>query len=157
SLADPSKTLESASGTQTQVLAAPQLPVAGLTSVDIGTLTPGTITMDTSATPATLTITGSGVDIWNAADSFRFAGTSATGDYSLTAKLMEKPSKGPGNSEAWVKAGVMIRESLDPAARNVMVAGTSGNGIAFQYRQTYNTAGTSNVSQQGTKDAATTY
>jgi len=154
SLADPTKTVESAPGTLSQVLATPQLPVAGLTSIDIGTMTPGTTTMDDKGV---LTITASGVDIWNASDSFRLAGTTATGDYSLTAKLIEKPSKGAGNTEAWVKAGVMIRESLDPAARAVMVAGTSGNGVAFQYRQTYNTAGASDVSQQGTKDSATTY
>ena len=35
-------------------------------------------------------------------------------------------------AQAWAKAGLMIRESLDPVAQNVMVALTPGNGAVFQ-------------------------
>jgi regulation of enolase protein 1 (concanavalin A-like superfamily) len=40
------------------------------------------------------------------------------------------------NTNAWAKAGVMIRENLDANARHAMVAVTPGNGVAFQRRAT---------------------
>lgn len=138
-----------------QVLAEPQVPIAGLVSMDINTLNPGSTTLDNNNV---LTITGSGTDIWDATDGFRFAATTMTGDYSLTAKLLAKPAGGAGDTSTWVKAGVMIRETLDPGSRNAIVAASSGNGVEFQERQNYrDNAGTSLISQQGTKDAATTY
>jgi hypothetical protein len=156
SLADPTKSLEGAPSAQ--VLGEPQVPIAGLVSMDINTLNLGTTTLDTSGAKPVLTITGSGTDIWDATDGFRFATTSMTGDYSLTAAVLAKPTDGAGNTSTWVKAGVMIRETLDPGSRNAIVATSSGNGVEFQERQNYrDNAGTSLMSQQGTKDAATTY
>jgi len=146
--------VESVSGSA-QVLAEPQVPIAGLVSMDINTLNPGTTTLDNKGV---LTITGSGTDIWDATDGFRFAATTMTGDYSLTAAVLSKPAPGAGNTSTWVKAGVMIRETLDPGSRDSLVAASSGNGVEFQERQNYrDNAGTSLMSQQGTKDAATTY
>jgi hypothetical protein len=149
--------VESVTGSS-QALAEPQVPIAGLVSMDINTLNPGTTTLDTTGAKPTLTITGSGTDIWDATDGFRFAATSMSGDYSLTAAVLSKPTAGAGNTSAWVKAGVMIRETLDPGSRDALVAASSGNGVEFQERQNYrDNAGTSLMSQQGTKDAATTY
>lgn len=73
SLADSTQLLE---GTpSTQILATPQVPVqvgaGAVTSIDIGTTTPGTTTLDNNGV---LTITASGGDIWTAADSFRLIG-----------------------------------------------------------------------------------
>jgi len=38
------------------------------------------------------------------------------------------------NVNVWSKAGVMIRESLDPGAVNAFIAVTPGNGATWQYR-----------------------
>ena len=40
------------------------------------------------------------------------------------------------NTNAWAKAGVMFRETLDPGSRNVFVPLTPANGVVFQGRPT---------------------
>src|SRR5205807_91428 len=134
------------------VLATPQVPIGGLTSIDIGTTTPGTTALDNNGV---LTITASGADIWNTTDSFRFVATAVSGDFSLSAKLLAKPAGGPKNTSTWVKAGVMVRESLDPGSREAYVVSTSGNGVVFGDRPAYQSSNSAN--QNGTSDAKTTY
>lgn len=137
------------------VLAEPQVPIApGFYSYDLGTLTPGATKLDGGV----LTVTGSGADIWNATDSFRFVGMPVFGDYSLSAKLLEKPALGPDNKSPWVKVGVMIRETLDPGARNGMVAATTGNGVQFQWRRGYRQSDPDSLAAAtGTSSAETQY
>ena len=60
----------------------------------------------------TITMSGGGTDIWNTADQFRFACKPLIGDGTLIAKV-----ESVGNTDPWAKAGVMIRESLDPGAQ----------------------------------------
>jgi hypothetical protein len=157
SLADPTQILE---GTPSaQILATPQAPVqvaaGSLTSIDIGTITPGTTALDNSGV---LTITASGADISNASDSFRLVGGAVAGNYSISAKLLEKPAPGTGNTSTWVKGGIMIRESLDPSAREAWLTATSGNGVEFGHRTIYNSSdATSLGSTVGTNNAKTTY
>src|SRR6266542_3210343 len=81
-------------------------------SYDIGTSRAGSTTLDSNGM---LTITASGLDIWNAGDGFRFVGTTHDGNISMTAKILEKPTT--ANPDGWARAGLMIRESLDPASR----------------------------------------
>ena len=40
------------------------------------------------------------------------------------------------NTDGWAKAGVMIRESLNPGSEHASVFITPSNGVAFQYRAT---------------------
>ena len=54
------------------------------------------------------TVSGSGTDIWNAADDFRFVYKRLTGDGSILVKVDSLV-----NTNVWAKAGVMIRQSLD--------------------------------------------
>ena len=75
------------------------------------------------------TVKGSGDDIWNTADAFRFVYQPLSGDGSIVARVTSIT-----NTDSWAKAGVMIRESLDANARHAMVAVTAGNGVAFQRR-----------------------
>jgi hypothetical protein len=77
----------------------------------------------------TITMSGSGTDIWNTVDEFRFACKSLTGDGTMVAKV-----ESVGNTDPWAKAGVMIRESLDPGARFAAVYATPGNGVRYQAR-----------------------
>ncbi len=74
-------------------------------------------------------VSGSGMDIWNNGDAFRFLYQSRTGDGYLTARVTSLTP-----SDVWAKAGVMIRESLDSGARNVYMALTASNGLTFQNR-----------------------
>jgi hypothetical protein len=121
--------------TSAPVLALPQTPIlGGLYSYDIGTSTPGSTALDNNGV---LTISGSGNDIQGINDQFRFVATPMSGDYSITAKILDKPAPGPGNTSAWIKAGVMIRESLAPGSRMTDVFLTSGNGIGMENRRGY--------------------
>ena len=89
----------------------------------------------------TYTVTGSGNDIWNDNDNFHYVYKSLTGDGRLTARVV---SIGGTSSNNWQKAGVMIRENLDPNSVNVMMGmsqggagtgGADGHGDMFQWRE----------------------
>jgi hypothetical protein len=75
------------------------------------------------------TITGAGADIQGAADAFRFDYVTATGDCTITGRVVSVQ-----NVDTWSKAGVMIRQGLDAGAANAFVAVTPGNGVTWQYR-----------------------
>ncbi|MCP4612307.1 MAG: hypothetical protein GY845_26725 [Planctomycetes bacterium] len=80
----------------------------------------------------TITMSAAGTDIWGTADEFRFAYKQLSGDGEIAARVTDI---GPG-SNAWAKAGVMIRETLDPSSKHAMTVITAGNGggAAFQWR-----------------------
>jgi regulation of enolase protein 1 (concanavalin A-like superfamily) len=84
----------------------------------------------------TFTVAGSGADIWNGADEFHFVHQPGSGDCSVTARVGSLQ-----NTNAWAKAGVMIREGTGANAKHAMMVVTPGNGLAFQYRNS--TGGTS--------------
>jgi hypothetical protein len=90
---------------------------------------PGSAARD--AATDTITIRGSGEDIFNSVDQGYFVGKNAAGDIQITVKLNELPRA--DNGEA--KAGIMIRESLEPNARNIMFWASPTNGGRFQYRR----------------------
>ncbi|GEM_PF-343972 len=74
-------------------------------------------------------INGSGADIWNTADSFRYVYLPLNGDGRITARVdcMQ-------NTATWAKAGLMFRESLDPASRHAIAFLTPSNGTSLQRR-----------------------
>lgn len=76
------------------------------------------------------TVTAAGSDIWGTADAFRFVHQTMTGDGVVTVRLTSV-----SNTDAWTKAGVMMREDLAPDSPHAFVLGTPGsNGFAFQRR-----------------------
>jgi len=81
----------------------------------------------------TYTMTGSGADIWNVngveADEFHFAYKMLTGAGSIIARV-----ESVENTNGWAKAGVMIRESLDPDSAHAFACVTPANGVAAQGR-----------------------
>jgi hypothetical protein len=79
----------------------------------------------------TFTVSGSGADIWGTADAFHYMFTSVGSDVTMTARVTSL-----SNTNAWSKAGVMMRESLAPGSRDVMVIVSPGRGVAMQYRGT---------------------
>jgi len=77
----------------------------------------------------TYTMTASGADIWNNADEFHYAYKSLTGAGSIVARV-----ESVENTNAWAKAGVMIRDTLDPGSRHAMMIVSATSGLSFQYR-----------------------
>jgi RHS repeat-associated protein len=112
-------------------------------SQDIGSPTLAGSFSDNGA--GTVTLTGSGADIWGTSDQFRFAYRSLTGNGSITALVASQTTTDP-----WAKAGVMIRGSLDPAAANAALLVTPGNGETFQRRTTAGGSSTDNATGSGT-------
>ncbi len=77
----------------------------------------------------TYTVTGIGVDIWEAVDDFHYAYKHLNGDGGITACL-----ESVENVNEWSKAGVMIRSTLEPDSPNVMLLVTPSGRLSFQYR-----------------------
>jgi PQQ-like domain len=111
-------------GTQ-QASPSPICP-SGWTCSDIGNPTP---TGDQSVGGSNWTVEGGGADIWDVADSFRYAYQSIAGDGSVSAHL---GSQTP--TDAWAKAGVMMRASADPGSPYYAAFVTPGHGVAVQSR-----------------------
>jgi hypothetical protein len=79
----------------------------------------------------TYTITASGTDITGTADEFHFAYKMMSGPGSITAQVVSVSDTDP-----WAKAGVMIRETLEPGSKHALAAVTPGNGVASEGRIT---------------------
>ena len=101
---------------------------SGMTGIDIGSV--GVAGSNTSS-GGTFTVKGSGADIWNNTDAFRFVYRPLAGDGTIVARVTAVQ-----NTDAWAKAGVMIRDTLAPDSRHVFMALTPGNGSAYQRRPT---------------------
>jgi hypothetical protein len=89
----------------------------------------------------TFTITGSGADVWGTADAFHYAYRTMTGDGTMIARVATVQ-----DVATWVKAGVMIRETLDPGSTHALILVSAAKGVAFQRREatggiSVNTAG----------------
>jgi len=77
----------------------------------------------------TYTMTASGTDIWDTADEYHYAYKTLTGVGTIQAKVLSVD-----NTNSWAKAGVMIRESLDPGSLHASMVVTPANGVSFQRR-----------------------
>jgi phosphatidylserine/phosphatidylglycerophosphate/cardiolipin synthase-like enzyme len=122
----------------------PPLP-AGWSHADIGNVGfTGDTTFD--GTSGTFTVKAAGSDVWNAADSFHFAYRALSGDGFIVARV-----RSLGNTSPSAKAGVMIRETLDPGSVNAFMTVTPSKGTAFQQRQT---PGAATIATAGTMNKA---
>jgi beta-glucanase (GH16 family)/regulation of enolase protein 1 (concanavalin A-like superfamily) len=74
----------------------------------------------------TYTVTGSGADIWNQSDNFQYVYQPVTGDGSIVARVVSQD-----NTDGYAKAGVMIRETLDPTSAHALVDLTPSHGAEF--------------------------
>ncbi|MGH9142367.1 MAG: hypothetical protein ACRD2I_14640 [Vicinamibacterales bacterium] len=89
----------------------------------------GTASGSVTTSGVTLTTTGRGADIWGSADAFYYVSMPYSSDVTVTARV-----RSIAGTEAWAKAGVMIRDDLTPGSRHVMAVVTPGKGVAMQYR-----------------------
>jgi len=92
--------------------------------------------------PGTYTVTAAGADIWDLRypwedandpyhDEFHFVYVAMPpGAHTITAQVLSLV-----NTNAWAKAGVMMRDTLSGGSRHAFVCISPGNGAAFQWRQ----------------------
>jgi hypothetical protein len=76
------------------------------------------------------TVGASGHDIWDNADDFRFVYKQLNGNGSVTVKVESLV-----NTNAWAKAGVMIRESLAGGSTMAYMIQSFSSGASFGWRQ----------------------
>ncbi len=77
----------------------------------------------------TYTMSASGLDIWDLSDEFRYAYKTLSGDGSIIARVVSVE-----NTNEWAKAGVMIRETLEPFSVHGLMCVTPAGRSAFQNR-----------------------
>ena len=82
-----------------------------------------------SQSNGTITMQGSGADVWGTADAFRYAFKAVNGDCTITERVVSMT-----NTATWAKAGLMIRGSLSASAPNALLYISPANGIVFQVR-----------------------
>jgi len=83
----------------------------------------------TEAPLGTYTITASGTDITGQLDGFHYAYKMLTGPGSIIARIVSVDNTGP-----WAKAGVMVRETLEPGSKHALICVTPNNGVASVVR-----------------------
>ncbi len=98
----------------------------GWTCADIGS---PALAGSQSLNGGTWTIQGAGGDIWGTSDQFRYIAQTLSADGSVSAHITAQT-----NTSSWAKAGVMLRQTSDPASAYYAVFVTPGNGIVVQYR-----------------------
>lgn len=75
------------------------------------------------------TVRGAGADIWGAADAFRYVYQSVSGDTALVARVSSVQ-----NTNAYAKAGIMLRESVAAGAAHVILDVRPDGSIEFMKR-----------------------
>ncbi|MGB2862222.1 MAG: PA14 domain-containing protein [Sedimentisphaerales bacterium] len=104
------------------------------TEKDVNTLTiwfRGNLAGFVEEPAGTYTMTASGTDIWDTADEFRYAFKQLSGAGTISAQVLSVQ-----NTNGWAKAGVMIRETLEPGSKHAFMDITPGYGASFQVRNT---------------------
>jgi hypothetical protein len=89
----------------------------------------GAITFDPST--EIYSISGAGGDMSGTADRGYFASRWVRGDFQITTRILDKPTR----TGIGARAGVMVRESLEGPSRMVFLAGTAAVGVVFQSRR----------------------
>jgi regulation of enolase protein 1 (concanavalin A-like superfamily) len=96
----------------------------------------------------TFTMKGAGADVWGTADALRFVYQPLAGDGEIVARVASVE-----NVHAWVKAGVMIRQSLDAGSAHGFMVVSAAKGLAFQRRAQAGGLSTSTASVLGAAPA----
>jgi beta-glucanase (GH16 family)/regulation of enolase protein 1 (concanavalin A-like superfamily) len=113
------------SGTRSEPPASPPAPWTG---GDIGTVDAAG---SASETGGVFTVYGSGADIALLEDAFHFVRQPVTGDFDIRARVTFQT-----NTHTWAKAGVMIRDTLQPNSPHATMVVTPGNGFRSLSRST---------------------
>ena len=92
-------------------------------------ITAAALSSGTAAAATIITIRGGGTDIWNTEDAFHFYSAEVSGDFDVQVRNTYLE-----NTDANAKTGIMIRESMDPASKNVMLRRTPNGEASLQWR-----------------------
>jgi hypothetical protein len=123
-----------------------------LTPVAIGT---GAVAgVGVTQTGSTITMVGSGDDIWNAADGFEYAYVQLSGDFDISVRITNFTTT---NTDGWSKCGIMVRQDLSVGSPHIIAGASSGNGFTMQGRQDANTGNNGNHTGQGGMTGAYPY
>ena len=116
----------------------------GWTSADIGAT--GVAGSATGAA-GSFSVTGAGADVWGTTDALHYVYRTLDGDGTIVARVTAIE-----HVHAWTKVGVMIRNSLSPAAAQafMLVAASSTKGVPFQRRLSDGGASVSTSGSQST-------
>lgn len=96
------------------------------TSRDIGSVA---VAGSASESGGVFTVRGAGADIWGTADSFHFMSQPLSGNGEIVARVMSIQ-----NTNAYAKAGVMIRGALTAGSAHVILDVKPGGGVEFMSR-----------------------
>lgn len=104
------------------------LTTAPWTNQDVGSV--GVVGNATGA-GASFTLSGAGATgVWGTSDAFQFVHRSLTGDGEIVARLTAL-----GNTNAFAKAGIMMRDGLSAGAANVILDVRPTNDVEFMQRK----------------------
>ena len=87
---------------------------------------------------------GGGTDIWGTLDAFNYSYQPLTNDFSVTAYVASQTS-----TNAWAKAGVMIRETTAAGSAFAAIYVTPGSGVSMQCRTATGASAVDLVKQTG--------
>ena len=107
-------------------------PCSAWTSSDVGS-----VGLSGYALPCddAIGVYGSGADIWGTADAFQFVSRPMAADGEISAQLPSAVrNTASGGTSSYAKAGLMIRQSLDPESPDVILDVRPGGGIEFMSR-----------------------
>jgi hypothetical protein len=99
----------------------------------------GSVTYEANA--GTFVVGGAGADIWGRLDGFCFVYRTMNGDGQIVARVANLP-----RADLAAKAGIMIRQSLDPDSKHVALLLTPTAGVRF-VRRPENGGATTNTSK----------
>lgn len=104
-----------------------QADISGWRAADIGIAeSPGSHSI---ADDGTITVFGSGNDVWGTEDNFYFVYKAIHGDATLITQVHSVEPTDP-----WAKGAIMFRETLEPDSANVALDLSAHNSVAFQWR-----------------------
>ena len=101
------------------------------TSIDINSKGVGDPLGSTSESDGRLIISSDGSEIFYGDDDFRFVYQQVPENFDVTVQVAAAML----DANQWSKAGLMVRESLEPDAERVMVHFTRDNAVQFAYRK----------------------
>lgn len=110
-------------------LAATALPEPWKQADIAAAATPVGVAGSASAEGGNITVRVASNDLWDTSDSFHFVYQPLTGDGTITARVVDTTY-----TNQWTKAGVMIRETLDPDSPYAMTMITGFGGVLRQWR-----------------------
>ncbi|WP_226021500.1 fibronectin type III domain-containing protein [Halomicrobium salinisoli] len=119
---------------------------SGAARVTASTDSEGTVE-DRTGGRGPITVRGAGADVWNEADAFHYYYGQTGGDFDVAVRVDSVEE-----TDEYAKAGLMVRESLDPGATNAMVRRRpSSTGV--QWRTSADSATESTTSDEGESES----